>query len=78
MTNYADINTYRMESNPDQVMADTLDLLKAGVDEKTIDACLMRSEWIENGYQMLQRISIREQEKREFEKFARENPDIYA
>lgn len=69
MTDYKNINTYRMEQNPEEVRRDTLDCLAAGESEKDIDACLMRSEWIAKGYQMLHRLSLRAAEKREADKF---------
>ena len=68
-TDYTDIKTYRCEQNPEQVRRDTLDCLDAGEDIKDIRACLTRSAWIENGYQMLHRLALRAQEKRERDAF---------
>lgn len=62
-TNYHDINTYRMEQDPETMRRDVLDCLAAGESEFDVDACLMRSAWIENGYQLLHRLSLRHQEK---------------
>ena len=67
MKKYSDIATYSMEQNPEEVMFDTIKLIESGVDTKTIHACLTRREWIEKGFQMLRRISMRETEKREFD-----------
>lgn len=69
MTNYNDINTYRRERNPESMRRDTLDCLRAGESALVIDACLTRSEWIENGYQLLHRLALRAAEKRELEQF---------
>lgn len=65
MTDAHDISTYRMERDPERVRRDTLDCLAAGECEADITACLTRSEWIEAGYQLLHRLALRAQERRE-------------
>lgn len=75
-TDYTDIKTYRCEQNPEQVRRDTLDCLDAGEDIKDIRACLTRSAWIENGYQMLHRLALRAQEKRERDAFFAQRDEV--
>lgn len=68
-TDYTNIETYRCEKDPESMRRDVLDCLDAGVATNDIDACLMRNNWIEGGYQLLHRLNLREQEKRELAAF---------
>ena len=62
---YNDKKIYRMEKNPETMMRDVIDCLNAGHTEQEINDCLMRSSWIDKGFQLLHRLALRDAEKRD-------------
>ena len=65
-TNYTNIETYRMEKNPETRMMETLDVLDHGATPQDVNECLMRCGWIDQELTIQERLYRRDAEKVEF------------
>lgn len=69
-TDYDDLTTYWLEAQPEMRRSEVLEAIGKGADLTLIDACLMRTEWIDMDLSIPERISRRTLERRQNDRLA--------